>query len=185
MWERECDCVCVHFLSISSRLGADSFVEPHGVCMHVCVDVRVWQRELVCGYFKAIFCLYISYEDFLHTYFMFKSPTSRDHLCCSVMQHVAVCCSLCCSVLQCVLQYVAVNVAVCAAVPPTSRDHLCCSVMQRVAVCCSVCCSVLQCVLQYVAVNVAVCAAVPPTSRDPLCVHVRVYVWEWVCKYSK
>ena len=88
-------------------------------------------------------------------------------VCCSVLQSVAVCCSvclylelcldldlngltvhsggLCCSVLQCVA--------------------VCCSVLQCVAVCCSVlqcvavCCSVLQCVAVYCSVLqcVAVC----------------------------
>jgi len=47
-------------------------------------------------------------------------------LCCSVLQCVAVCCSMCCSVLQCSVLAVAV----------------CCRVLRNVAVCCSV----LQCV---------------------------------------
>jgi len=85
-------------------------------------------------------------------------------MCCSVLQCVAVCCSLCvavcCSVLQCV--------AVCCRCVWISHvtNTMCCSVLQCVAVCCRVlqcvavccrcvwmshvtytmCCSVLQCV---------------------------------------
>jgi len=70
------------------------------------------------------------------------------HLCCSMLQYVAVwtsvslCVAVCCSVLQ--------YVAVCCSV--NQCVTVCCSVLQCVAVCCSmlqcepVCCSVLQCV---------------------------------------
>jgi len=72
----------------------------------------------------------------------FNCPISKNIICCSVLQGVAVCCIVCvksCSVLQCVA--------------------VCCSVLQCVAVCCSVLhcvavlvlkitlyCSVLRCV---------------------------------------
>jgi len=74
-------------------------------------------------------------------------------VCCSVLQCVAVCCSVC-SVLQCVA--VCCSVLQCAAV--------CCSVLQCVAVYCSVlqcvamCCSMLQC--GAARCNVLQCAAV-------------------------
>jgi len=82
-------------------------------------------------------------------------------VCCSVLQCVAVCCSMFqggnaveefvavyCSVLQCVAVYG--SVSQCVAVWKCSRG-VCCSVLQCVAVCCSVlqcvavCCSELPC----------------------------------------
>ena len=95
---------------------------------------------------------------------------------CSVLQRVAVCCSvvypfgasftgmMCCSVLQCVAVCCSVLQCVAVSYIPLERALRvwcvpeCCSLLQRVAVCCSVvytfgasftgmmCCSVLQCV---------------------------------------
>jgi len=76
----------------------------------------------------------------------------------SVLQCVAVCCSVlqcvaaCCSVLQCValldillLVRVSMRVSMCCSV--LQCVAVCCNVLQSVAVCCAaVCCSVLQCV---------------------------------------
>jgi len=106
-------------------------------------------------------------------------------VCCSVLQHDAVCCSVPCS-RYCSVNYMCRRVLQCAAA--------CCSVLQRVAVCCSVpwsrycivdyvchrvlqcvsvCCSVLQCVA--LCCNVLQCAAVclgPDTTVWITCVAV-------------
>ena len=72
------------------------------------------------------------------------------HVSCSVLQCVAVCCSVCCNALQCVLIHVRRLLCITCVV-------VCYSVLQCVAVCCSVCCgeccSALHCVLQCVAVH--------------------------------
>ena len=96
---------------------------------------------------------------------------SRCSVRCSVLQCLAVCCSVdtcrlflpgsraaeCCSVLQCLAVCCSVlqSVAVCCRVLQSVAE--CCRVLQCVAVCCSVlqcvavCCSVLQCVAFYLA----------------------------------
>jgi len=70
----------------------------------------------------------------------------------SVLQCVAVCCSvlqcvaMCCSVLRCVAVCCSTCVAVCCSTCVTvyALLYLCCSVLQCAAACCSVCCSVWQ-----------------------------------------
>jgi len=93
----------------------------------------------------------------------------QDAVCCSVLQCVAVCCSVsqsaCCSVLQCVAVTTRTNHNTAdsqqwrAAVCCSMLQLACCSVLPCVAVCCSVlpcvavCCSVLQCVAVYCSYN--------------------------------
>jgi len=123
-----------------------------------------------------------SHARMLHTHACLSLSRGQVAVCCSVLQCVAVCCSVC-SVMRCVavccsaLQCVAVC-AVCCSVLQNVAE--CCRVLQSVAVCCSVlqqgnhthprlilsrmraavCCSVWQCVAVCCVLHMLQCVAV-------------------------
>jgi len=132
---------------------------------------KVSNSYLICDSMRACVCVWNFGEEsscFDGIYSRVKSTHAR--LCCSVLQCVAVCCSVllyllrslvgtrsivfqcvavCCSVLQCI----AMCCSTCSGVKST-KDRMCCSMLQYIVVCCSVlqcvavCCSVLQYLLR-------------------------------------
>jgi len=118
------------------------------VCVCVCVRVCVCARICMCLQILQMLCFQATNTE-IKTRMLDMRP-SREYICISVLQCVAVCCS--------VLQCVAVRCSVCSPemfchnlwavcliymldIRPF-RKHICISVLQCVAVCCSA----LQCV---------------------------------------
>jgi len=114
-------------------------------------------------------------------------PSTR-HLCCNVLQCVAVCCSVlqcvavCCSVLQSVGAQIILILP--NATPVLQCVAVCCNVLQCAAVCCSVLqcvavrCSALQCAVACCSVNFKIvngswptgpsCAPRMPIKKSPV-----------------
>jgi len=133
--------------------------------MYICADLRIKEEPLIPPSF-FFFRLRFKHDEVAcdcHVRHLSPVYIRQRHLCCSVLQCIAVYCSVstyvsdtcvavCCSVLQCVavclhtsatpvLQCVAVYCIVLLCVAA------CCSVLTYVSdTCVAVCCSVLQCV---------------------------------------
>jgi len=181
-------CVCAlqhtatHCKTLQRSVSATTNDVPCALCVCVCVCVCARAHVCVCSYVvyacRALkgswcFCFRKSSLKLQISLARHPRPSDRDtvtrlvQFCCSVLQCVAVSCSVlqrvsqrhsrethpvCCSVLQCVVVCYRVLPCVIVCCSLLHCVALCCSVLQCAVLCCnamqrlSMCCNVLKCV---------------------------------------
>ena len=159
------------------------------VCVYMYEYMNIWIYEYMNVWIYEYIWIYeiLKYVYTLHMYIactlLYTGDYFENEVCCSVLQCVAVCCSVLpatttktrsvavfCSVLQCVAVHCSVLQCVLTAPFFGATPKLeYCSVLQDVAVCCSV----LQCIAVYC--SVLQCVAFSLTRTHPECMY---HIWK-------